>query len=284
MLRVTMCRHAGLHASGVALASLFDAAHKRFMTQADTPWIVPPSFLTRADGMRLAYRFSVGEGPLLVFLPGYRSDMEGGKATAVLAYAQARGQACLLLDYSGCGSSEGDFADGTLDIWRDDVLALIDHVWSNGEVMPIGSSMGGWLALLVALRLGQRTAGLVGIAAAPDFTDWGFTAAQKAELAEAGRLLQPSEYGEDMLTTLGFWRSGEAHRLLDGEIALTCPVRLLHGQADAVVPWEIAMRLAARLHSQDVQTLLVKDGDHRLSRDEDIALLLGLIEGLLERP
>jgi len=253
------------------------------MTDVEILQIVPPSFLDRADGARLAYRFVAGAGPLLVFLPGYRSDMEGGKATAVFARAHAQGRACLLLDYSGCGSSAGDFEDGTLDIWRDDVLALIDHVWPQGEVIPIGSSMGGWLALLVALRLGVRTAGLIGIAAAPDFTDWGFSADQKATLAKEGRIAEPSDYGEDMVTTLGFWRSGEANRLLDRDLPLSCPVRLLHGQADSVVPWEIATRLAARLHSPDVQTLLVKDGDHRLSRDEDIALLLGLIEGLPER-
>lgn len=253
------------------------------MTQAETPEIVPPSFLDRGDGVRLAYRFTAGAGPLLVFLPGYRSDMEGGKATAVFARAQSLGRACLLLDYSGCGLSAGAFDDGTIDIWRDDALALIDHLWPQGQVIPIGSSMGGWLALLVALRLGARTAGLVGIAAAPDFTDWGFSAEQKAALAENGRIAEPSDYGEDMVTTLAFWRSGEGNRLLDKAIPLSCPVRLLHGQADTVVPWDIATRLAARLHSPDVQTLLVKDGDHRLSRDEDIALLLCLIEGLLER-
>jgi pimeloyl-ACP methyl ester carboxylesterase len=266
------------------LASLSAAAHKRIMTEAETVEIVPPSFLDRAEGARLAYRFTMGPGPLLVFLPGYRSDMEGGKATAVFARAQALGHACLLFDYSGCGSSAGNFEDGTLDIWRDDVLALIDHVWPQGQVVPIGSSMGGWLALLIAQRLGARTAGLVGIASAPDFTDWGFSEEQKAALAKDGHIVEPSDYGEGVVTTLGFWRSGEANRLLDKPIPLSCPVRLLHGQADPVVPWEIATRLAAHLHSPDVQTLLVKDGDHRLSRDGDIALLHGLIEGLLEHP
>ena len=240
-----------------------------------------PDFLPRADGVRLAYRFVPGVGPCLLFLPGYMSDMEGGKAQAVFAHAKARGQACLLLDYSGCGASEGAFEDGTLDIWRDDVLALVGHVWPEGAVIPIGSSMGGWLALLVALRLGQRVAGLIGIAAAPDFTDWGFTDTQKAELRAQDRIVEPSDYDEaGYVTTYGFWQSGEANRILECEIPLSCPVRFLHGQADDVVPWQIAVRAAERLRSNDVQTVLVKDGDHRLSRDVDIALLLGLIDDL----
>lgn len=243
--------------------------------------IEAPDFFTRADGVQLAYRFTSGSGPLLVFLPGYMSDMEGGKAQAVFAYAHSRGQACLLLDYSGCGSSEGAFEDGTLDIWRDDVLALINHVWPDGKVIPIGSSMGGWLALLVALELKQRVADSIGIAAAPDFTDWGFTDAKKAELQEKGRIVEPSDYDDaGYITTYGFWQSGEANRLLDGEIAIICPVRFLHGQADNVVPWQIPLRAAEQLVSGDVQTVLVKDGDHRLSRDSDISLLIGMIEGL----
>ena len=243
--------------------------------------IEAPDFFTRADGVQLAYRFTSGSGPLLVFLPGYMSDMEGGKAQAVFAHAMASGQACLLLDYSGCGSSEGAFEDGTLDIWRDDVLALIGHVWPEGQVIPIGSSMGGWLALLVALELKQRVAGLIGIAAAPDFTDWGFTDAQKAELRNNGRIVEASDYDDaGYVTTYGFWKSGEASRLLDGGIAIACPVRFLHGQADNVVPWQIPLRAAEQLVSGDVQTVLVKDGDHRLSRDSDISLLIGMIEGL----
>lgn len=246
---------------------------------SDTP--NTPDFLARADGIHLAYRLTPGAGPLLVFLPGYMSDMKGGKAQAVFAYARAREQACLLLDYSGCGSSGGAFKDGTLDIWRDDVLALVDHVWPEGAVVPIGSSMGGWLALLVALRLGARVAGLIGIAAAPDFTDWGFTDAQKAEIRENGRIVEPSDYDDTgYVTTYDFWKSGEANRLLEAEIPLSCPVRFLHGQADDVVPWAIPLHAAEQLASQDVQTVLVKDGDHRLSRDRDIALLIGLIDGL----
>lgn len=244
---------------------------------------MPIAHCERPDGVRLACRFVDGAGPLLVFLPGYMSDMEGGKAQAVLSWARARGRACLLLDYSGCGASKGAFEDGSLTVWRDDVLFLIDRYWS-GSVIPIGSSMGGWLALLVALAMPERTAALLGIAAAPDFTDWGFDAGQKAELRSKGRIYEPSDYGDPYLTTLTFWTSGEANRLLDAPIALDCPVRLLHGQQDSVVPWTIATRLAERLRSDDVHVMLVKDGDHRLSREGDISLLLKLIEGLVERP
>ncbi len=242
----------------------------------------PITHVARADGVQLAYRFTDGAGPLFVFLPGYMSDMEGGKAQAVFAYARANGRACLLLDYSGCGASDGAFEDGTLTLWRDDVLALIAHVWPQGAVVPIGSSMGGWLALLVALALGDRVAGLVGIAAAPDFTSWGFTDAQMAEMRANGKLVEPSDYDPaGYVTTLGFWESGQANLLLQDAIALDCPVRFIHGQHDDVVPWEIPLRAADKLRSDDVQTLLIKDGDHRLSRDVDIARLLALVDGLL---
>ncbi|MEA3543578.1 MAG: alpha/beta hydrolase [Pseudomonadota bacterium] len=242
----------------------------------------PPAYLTRADGLRLAYRHSVGAGPTLVFLPGYMSDMKGGKAVALHGWAQRQGRAMLRLDYAGNGASEGRFADGTLASWRDDVLLLIDRL-VDGPVVLVGSSMGGWLALLVALARPERVAGLIGIAAAPDFTQWGFTDADKALLRTEGRIEEPTPYGDQpYVTTRAFWESGQALRLLEGEIAIDCPVRLLQGQADPDVPWDIALRTAAQLRSSDVQTLLIKDGDHRLSRDGDIALLIRTISTLLD--
>ncbi|MFC3442966.1 alpha/beta fold hydrolase [Sphingobium rhizovicinum] len=242
----------------------------------------PPSFLARPDGLRLAYRRSDGIGPTLVFLPGYMSDMEGSKAVALHDWALAQGRAMLRLDYAGNGASEGRFADGTLASWRDDALLAMDAL-TQGPVILVGSSMGGWLALLVALARPDRVVGLVGIAAAPDFTEWGFTDADKALLATEGRIEEPTPYSDDpYVTTLGFWQSGQRLRLLTGEIAIDCPVRLLHGQADADVPWEIAVQTAARLRSSDVQTLLIKDGDHRLSRDQDIALLIRTVASLLD--
>jgi pimeloyl-ACP methyl ester carboxylesterase len=242
-----------------------------------------PAFLARADGLRLAYRHRAGNGPTIVFLPGYMSDMEGGKALALDAWAEREGRAMLRLDYAGCGASEGRFADGTLTIWRDDVLALVDAL-TSGPLLLIGSSMGGWLMLLVALARPARVAGLIGIAPAPDFTRWGFTDEQKAALLRDGQLAEPSDYSDEpYLTTRAFWESGEANLLLDREISLDCPVRLLHGQRDPDVPWETSLRLAAALRSAEVQTILIKDGDHRLSREEDIALLIETTRQLLER-
>ncbi len=242
--------------------------------------MIETRFHAMPDGRRIAFRFLPGAGPALVFLPGYMSDMAGSKATAVLDWAGRQGRACLLLDYSGCGESAGDFADGTLSRWREEVLALIE-AQCPGPVVLVGSSMGGWLMLLVALAAPQRVRALVGIAAAPDFTDWGTSKEQQAELAAGRAVYEDNPYGpEPTPTHPGFWADGQAQRLLGGEIALTCPVRLLHGQRDADVPWETALRLSAALRSADVQVTLVKDGDHRLSRDGDIALLLRTLAAL----
>jgi pimeloyl-ACP methyl ester carboxylesterase len=232
------------------------------------------------DGRRLAYRYRPGSGPTLVFLPGYKSDMAGGKAQALFDWAIANGRACLLLDYSGCGESSGDFADGTLSRWRDEVLALIG-AQAPGPVVLVGSSMGGWLMLLVGLPLGSRLAALVGIAAAPDFTDWGYSVSQKEVLRQGGTVFEDNPYGPQPTPTHGqFWIDGEANRLLGDTLDLDCPVRLLHGQADRDVPWQTSLRLAEALRSSDVQVVLVKDGDHRLSRATDIALILRAVADL----
>ena len=233
-----------------------------------------------SDGRRIAFRHIPGGGPAVVFLPGYMSDMAGGKATALAEWAAYEGRECLLLDYSGCGESGGDFGQGTLSRWRDEVVALTEaHV--TGKVVLVGSSMGGWLMLLVAQRLGERLAGLVGIAAAPDFTDWGYDEEQKAQLAAGRPVFEDNPYGpEPTPTHPGFWADGQALRQLEEEIPLDCPVRLLHGQDDADVPPEVSLRLSAALRSSDVQVTLVKGGDHRLSREQDIALLLRTVAAL----
>ena len=232
------------------------------------------------DGRRIAFRHSEGAGPTLVFLPGYMSDMAGSKACAVLDWAVRQGRDCLLLDYSGCGESDGEFADGTLSRWRDEVLELIAAT-CPGPVVLIGSSMGGWLMLLVALQTPDQVAALVGIAAAPDFTAWGYSDEQQAELLGGETVLEENAYGPQPTPTYpAFWADGQAQLLLGQEIALTCPVRLLHGQQDPDVPWEVSLRLADALRSADVQVTLVKGGDHRLSRDCDIALLLRTLAAL----
>ena len=235
------------------------------------------SHLARPDGLRLAYRQREGLGPTIVFFPGYMSDMDGSKAQALDAWSVEVGRACLRFDYAGCGASEGRFEDGTLASWRDDALYLIDSL-TDGPLILVGSSMGGWLMLLVALARPERIAGLVGIAAAPDFTEWGFSDAEKAILLTEGRLAEPSAYSDDpQITTRAFWQSGQDHRVLEQPIPLHCPVRLLQGQQDDDVPWQVALRLAARIEGNDVQVRLIKDGDHRLSRGQDLEALFSTL-------
>lgn len=240
--------------------------------------------LDRGDGVRLAWRRWPGRLPTVVFLPGFGSDMAGGKAEALAAWCAERGQGFLRLDYSGHGASGGAFADGTIGRWRDDALAVIDRE-SAGPLVLVGSSMGGWLALLAALARPDRVAALVGVAAAPDFTEalmWDAMApAERNALMTHGRLEAPSPYGPPQTITRALIEDGRRHLLLGAPVALDIPVRLLHGQRDAEVPWETALRLAGRIVGANVQVLLVKDGDHRLSRPEDLALLIGLLAPLL---
>ena len=239
-------------------------------------------YLDRGDGLRLAYRHRRGKGPTIVFLPGYMSDMDGTKAVALWEWAGAEGRPMARFDYSGCGASEGPFEDGTLDRWRDDALAMIDRV-AQGPVVLVGSSMGGWLMLLAALARPERVKALVGVAAAPDFTNWGFTDEEKARIKACGRIEEPSEYDEaPYVTTLRFWESGERNRVLTDTIPIDVPVRLLHGHDDKDVPWPISAKLANTLRSDDVRTVLVKGGDHRLSRAQDLGLLLTTVAELLE--
>jgi pimeloyl-ACP methyl ester carboxylesterase len=244
-------------------------------------YLEPPQYFTRPDGTRLAFRFATAKGPkakedalTIIFLPGYRSDMLGGKADAVAQWAANNQLGMLRFDYSGCGESDGAFDAGTLDIWRDDVLMLIDNL-IRGPVILIGSSMGGWLALLIALARQSQVKAIIGIAPAPDFTDWGFTSEEKGTLEKYGRLERPSAYDDSvMVTTKAFWQSGKSLCLLNTVIPIDCPVCILQGQQDDAVPWETALRLQSALRSDDVQVTLVKDGDHRLSRDQDIDLLI----------
>jgi pimeloyl-ACP methyl ester carboxylesterase len=237
------------------------------------------AFFDRPDRPRLAYRLREGRGPMLVFLPGYASDMAGTKAVALDAWAEREDRAMLRFDYSGCGESEGAFEDGTLALWRDDALALIDAV-TDGPLVLVGSSMGGWIGLLAAEARPDRVAAFIGIAAAPDFTDWGYSQDAKMTLLAQGRIEQPSDYGAPLVTTRAFWQSGEGLRMLQREVAIDCPVRLLHGQRDADVPWHHSTHLAGKLRSADVQTILVKDGDHRLSRPQDLDLLIATVSSL----
>jgi pimeloyl-ACP methyl ester carboxylesterase len=242
-----------------------------------------PSPASPSPRPALAFHLTEGTGPTIVFLPGYASDMTGTKALALEAWAKAQGRAFLRFDYGGCGQSEGKFEDQTLAGWRDDVVTMIERV-AKGPAVLVGSSMGGWLMLLVARDRPDLVAGLVGIAPAPDFTDWGFTTEEKLAILGQGRVTRASSYGpEPTLYTNAFWTSGEANRLMFGQIATDVPVRLVQGQLDRDVQWIRTARLAELLRSADVQTVLVKDGDHRLSRDTDIATILRAVEDVIAR-
>ncbi len=240
--------------------------------------------LDRGDGVELAWMREEGQSPTVVFLPGFRSDMNGDKAAALATYCAGRGQAMLRFDYSGHGASGGAFEDGTIGRWADDALAVIDQL-ADGPLLLVGSSMGGWIALLAARERPERVVGLLGIAAAPDFTEvlmWqAMSFEQRAELMSTGVLVLPSQYSDPYPITRTLIEDGRNHLLLQKPIALDCPVRLLHGQCDPDVPWEFALRIADQLSSRDVQVILVKDGDHRLSRPQDLALLRQTVGALL---
>jgi len=245
----------------------------------------PGGSLDRGDGVELAWTLQRGHAPTVVFLPGFRSDMNGDKASALAAFCAARAQACLRFDYSGHGASGGRFENGTIGQWLRDTLAVIDYL-GDGPLILVGSSMGGWIALLAALARKERIAAFIGIAAAPDFTEtlmWqAMMPAQRDTLLREGVLHVPSQYGEPTPITRALIEDGRNHLLLNHPIAIDCPVRLLHGQRDPDVPWETALRIAERVTSQDVQLILVKDGDHRLSRPQDVALLRHTLARLLD--
>ncbi len=251
-----------------------------------------PSYLDGPEGSRLAYHRTAPADPAdprpgLVFCGGFTSDMTGTKATALEAYAQARGQAFLRFDYQGHGDSSGAFAEGTIGCWSADAIAALDALTEGPQVL-VGSSMGGWIMLLVALARPQRVAGLVGIAAAPDFTEelmWDrYPPDVRAVLERDGVYREPSEYGDEPYTiTRALIEDGRRHLLLGGPIALDCPVRLIHGMEDRDVPWEISLRLSQALASDDVELTLVKAGDHRLSEPHDLERLFDILTRLSEK-
>jgi pimeloyl-ACP methyl ester carboxylesterase len=232
-----------------------------------------------------------GGAPTLVFLPGLRSDMTGDKATALVGFGRSLGLPTLRLDYSGHGESQGRFEDGGIATWCDDALAVIDAL-APGRVLLVGSSMGGWIGLLAGIRLADRPAdrpadrlaGFVGIAAAPDFTRAmakALNPAQNAALDRGETIHLPAQPDPLPLTRRAL-DEGEASCVMHAPIALTCPVRLLHGQRDDVVPWRTALAISDRVTGQDCRVILVKDGDHRLSRPRDIALLCETVGALAQ--
>src|SRR5918994_3805824 len=232
----------------------------------------------------LAYHYAPGETPGVLFCGGYTPDMTRTKALALEAFCREQGRAFTRFDHSGHGASSGEFADGTIGAWTEDALAVVDRV-TEGPLLVVGSSMRGWIMLLVARARPERVAGLIGIAAAPDFTEDLLlpraTPQQHRALAEHGHWMQPSAYGgAPYPVTDRFLEEARAHLVLRGPIPITCPVHLLHGPRDLDVPWQSALRLAERLESDDVTIELIKAGDHRLSTERDLARITAAIERL----
>jgi len=241
-------------------------------------------WIRRPDGVQLAAAATPAraQGPAVLFLPGYMSDMDGTKALHLADWGRRTGRRVVRFDYAGCGRSEGAFAAGTISGWTADA-ALVADALAPGPLLLVGSSMGGWIMLHLARRLGARVVGLVGVAAAPDFVDWGLvlSAEEEAVLAREGEIRRPSPYGaEPYRYSAAFLADGARARLLDAPIPVAAPVRLLHGTADDAVPVEVAQRLVEALSSDDVRLTLVKGGDHRLSSARELALLEREVEAL----
>ncbi|MDE2391729.1 MAG: alpha/beta hydrolase [Rhodospirillales bacterium] len=242
-------------------------------------------FVTRLSGIELAYEFLNGEGPVLMFCPGYASDMEGTKALALEAWCRARKRAMLRFDYAGHGRSGGVFIENGIGDWAADAQFVLEQIAPERDVVLVGSSMGGWISLLLGPKLGPRLKAMVLLAPAPDFTASMLAEELPPELKEEvrkrGVIYRPSNYGDPLPFSLALIERSAAHLVMTSEIEVTCPVRILHGMKDADVPWRQSLKLMENLASQDVRLTFIKDGDHRLSAPGDLALLGGIVGALL---
>jgi pimeloyl-ACP methyl ester carboxylesterase len=251
----------------------------------DTYTACMTTYLTTPQGRHIAYVRTPGKEPGVVFLGGFRSDMTGSKALHLQAWAEAAGRAFLRFDYSGHGASRGAFVDGAISDWREDAAAVIETLTEGPQVL-VGSSMGGWIGLLLARDLGDRVAGLVGIAAAPDFTEtmWEeeFSLAERARLMAEGVVLRPSDYSDEPYPiTRRLIEDGRANLVLDGPLHLPMPVRLLQGTADTDVTPAVALRLLDHVSSSDLRLTLVRDADHRFSTPACLALIVETVVEVL---
>ena len=240
-------------------------------------------FLDGPNG-RLAYRAAPGAGPGVVWLGGFRSDMTGTKAEHLARWTAAAGRAFLRFDYSGHGASEGRFEELVLSNWLDDALAVFDRLTAGPQLL-VGSSMGGWIAALLALARLERTAGALFIAPAPDFTEalmWNrMTGPERDEILKHGRLVECSDYSpEPTVITRALIEDGRKHLLLDGPIGIRCPVRIVQGMADPDVPWRHALAFAECLETDDLEVTLIKAGDHRLSKPHELARIVAALKSL----
>ncbi|MDP2086163.1 MAG: alpha/beta fold hydrolase [Gemmobacter sp.] len=246
-----------------------------------------PEYLETQQGRRIAFNQTTGRGPGVVFLGGFKSDMGGTKALALQDWAARRGRGFLRFDYSGHGESSGDFLDGCIGDWAEDAVAAVSALTTGPQVL-VGSSMGGWISLLVARALPGRVAGLVGIASAPDFTEdsmWnGFTPAQRDEMAATGRVELPSDYSDGpYVITRRLIEDGRQRLVLRSPLDVPFPVRLLQGTADADVPVSVALRLLDHATGPDIRLMLVKGADHRFSTPDCIVMIETALDEVLAR-
>ena len=244
-----------------------------------------PEYLDTAQGRRIAYHSTPGKAPAVVFLGGFRSDMEGTKALHLEAWARAQGRAFLRFDYSGHGQSSGDFLEGCIGDWAEDAAEAVTRL-TEGPVVLVGSSMGGWISLLLARKLQNKICGIVGIASAPDFTEdsmWnGFSDAQRQTLQSAGQVALPSDYSDEpYIITRRLIEDGRQNLVLRTPLPLSCPARFLQGTADADVEVSVALRLLDHVTGDDVRLTLVKDADHRFSTPACLALILDNVTNVL---
>jgi len=236
-----------------------------------------PGALAREDGSTIAFRRVRGEGPTVVWLGGFHSDMMGTKAEVLAEQARATGGDYIRFDYFGHGESDGAFENGTISRWREDALAVIDDL-TDGPLVLVGSSMGGWLACLAAIARPDRVKAMVLIAPAPDFTEKLMEPEAKAAIAKDGFWIRPSEYDDGgYAITRDLLEDGARWSILPGPVPIDVPVRVLQGGADPDVPWTHALELANALKGQDVVFTLIKDGDHRLSRRQDLERLVAAV-------
>jgi len=245
-----------------------------------------PARWPMADGQTLAYHRSPGSTPGVIFLGGFTSDMTGTKATTLEHWCRERGRAFVRFDYSGHGASSGQFKEGTIGQWAGEALAVLDQLTEGPQIL-VGSSMGGWLMLLTALARPERIAGLLGLACAADFTEYllweQLDEGLREQLRRERMISLPCPYGEPYLITLKLIEEAKSQQLLNRvELPIHCPVRLIHGMADADVPWRTSLQVVEKLTSPDVRLILVKDGEHTLSRDQDLSLLTRTLGEMLE--
>ena len=274
--------------SGLFISGFDFAMGKNKKIRSEDNTNVLPSMLARKDGGAIAYEFIPGDPPGITFFPGLKSDMNGAKVGAIRAFCLEQGHSFLRFDYRGHGASSGDFEEFTIGDWVDDSLYVLDSLTKGPQIL-VGSSMGGWLILLIALRRIERIVGLMGLAAAPDFTEnliWNnFSAQQKKQIAREGFIDFPNcyELQDPFRITYNLVEEGRNHLILENAIPIDLPVRLIHGIKDEDVPFSVSQKVSEKIESNNVEVIFIKSGDHRLSRESDLRRIIEELDSLIEK-